>query len=193
MNDVELESWRAQWETAVPPPADLKDRVDRETRMMRRFVVGEVLVTLVFGGGSVAWAALSRRTDALVLAFGVWVFIAVAWTISILLRRDAWSPATLSTAAFLDLSILRCRRRREAIAAQGVLYVLILAFDLAWIYYFGREPASHDAASFLTSGSVLWVWLITAVLAIAAARWRQKLGRELETLTRLRASLDRSS
>jgi hypothetical protein len=190
MNDVELELWRAQWQTAAPPPPDLRDRVERETRMMRRFVVGEIVVTLVFGGGSVTWAVLSRRTDAMLLALGVWVFIAVAWTISFLLRRDAWSPVTLSTAAFLDLSILRCRRRREAIVAQGVLYVLILAFDLAWIYFFGREPGSRDVPSFLTSGSVVWVWLVTAMIGIAALRRRQRLTRELETLTRLRVGLD---
>ncbi len=141
-------------------------------------------------GGSLTWAVLSRRTDAAVLALGVWVFIAVAWTISILLRRDAWSPSTLSPPAFLDLSILRCRRRREAIAAQAVLYVLILAFDLAWIYFFGREPGSRDLPSFLVSGSVAWVWAVTAALAIAAGRRRLGLSRELEMLTRLRADLE---
>lgn len=121
MNDVELESWRAQWQAAALPPANLQDRVERETRMMRRVVVGEIAVTVAFGGGSVAWAVLSRRTDALVLAFGIWVFIVIAWAISHLLRRDAWSPASLTTTAFLDLSILRCRQRREAIVAQAIL------------------------------------------------------------------------
>jgi hypothetical protein len=190
MNDVELESWRAQWQTVAAPPPDLKDRVQRETRIMRRVVVGELVVTLVFGGGSVTWAVLSGRTDAIVLAVGVWVFIAVAWTISILLRRDAWSPATLSTAAFLDLSILRCRRRREAIAAQAILYVLILAFDLAWIFFFEQEAGSRGVGSFLTSGNVVWVWLVTTVLGIAAISRRRKLSRELERLTRLRADLE---
>jgi len=190
MNDVELESWRAQWQSVAPPPRDLKDRVERETRMMRRFVIGELVVTLVFGGGSVTWAVLAGRTDAVVLAIGVWVFIAVAWTISILLRREAWSPATLSTAAFLDLSILRCRRRRAAIAAQAILYVVILAFDLAWIYLFGQEPGSRDVKSFLTSGNLVWLWMVTTVLGIAAIRHRHKLSRELETLTHLRADLE---
>jgi hypothetical protein len=190
MNDGELESWRAEWQTVAPPPLDLKDRVERETRSMRRVVVGELVVTLVFGGGSVTWAVFASRTDAIVLAVGVWAFIAVAWTIAILLRRDAWSPATVSTAAFLDLSILRCRRRREAIVAQAVLYVLILAFDLAWISFFVQEPGSPDAVSVLTSGDVVWIWLVTAVLGVAAVRGRRGLSREIETLTRLRADLE---
>jgi hypothetical protein len=186
MNDVELESWRAGWQAAVTPPIDLKARVERETRMMRRFVVGEVLITLAFGGGSLAWALATRRTDAIVLAIGIWVFLAIAWAISFLLRRDAWAPTTLSTAAFLDLSILRCRRRHEAVAAQAALYVLILAFDLAFIYFFGRERESRHLVTFLTSGGVAWIWPVTAVLGFAALKWRRRLGRELDALVRLR-------
>ena len=184
--DIELESWRRHWQTASSVPPDLRSRVERETRWMRRFVVTEIIVTMVFGGGSVAWVVASRRTDALVLAIGIWAFIAVAWAISFVLRLDAWAPATLSTAAFLDLSILRCRRRREAVIAQSVLYAMILAFDLAWIYFGRTEHASEGVVSFLTSSGVAWICLVTAVLAVAALRQRQKLARELETLTSLR-------
>jgi hypothetical protein len=188
--DVELESWRRHWQTASPVPADLKGRVERETRWMRRFIVIRVIVTLAFGGGSVAWVVLSHRTDALVLAIGIWAFLAVAWAISFLLRRDAWAPAALSTAAFLDLSILRCRRRREAVIAQSVLYTMILAFDLAWIYSGSPEHVSEGVVSFLTSSGVAWVWLVTAALAVAAVRQRQRLARELETLTNLRQTTE---
>jgi hypothetical protein len=184
--DVELESWRRHWQAAGPVPPDLKGRVERETRRMRRFVVTEVIVTIVFGGGSVAWFVLSHRTDARMHAIGIWAFIAAAWTISFLLRRDAWAPAALSTAAFLDLSILRCRRRREAVIAQSVLYAMILAFDLAWIYLGRPEHTSDGVVSFLTSSGFAWVWLVTAALAVAAVRQRQRLARELETLTKLR-------
>ncbi|HEU5256092.1 MAG TPA: sigma-70 family RNA polymerase sigma factor, partial [Vicinamibacterales bacterium] len=41
--------------------------------------------------------------------------------VSFLLRRDAWAPASMTTTAFLDLSILRSRRRREGVVAQAVL------------------------------------------------------------------------
>jgi hypothetical protein len=190
MSDVELDSWRAQWQTVAPPLPDLRERVERETRIMRRIVIGQLAVTVVFGGATVAWAALSRRSDAIALAVGVCVFIAIAWTIAFLLRRDAWSPATLSAAACLDLSILRCGRRRAAVAAQSVLYALILGFDLAWIYYFAREPGSRDVLSFLTSGGVVWIWPVSAILAVAAWRRRLRLSREVETLIRLRADLD---
>jgi hypothetical protein len=188
MTDVELESWRAHWQTAAPPPPDLTDRVERETRMMRRMLLGDIAITLTIGGGTIAWALLSRRFEAMVLAGGVWVFIAIAWIISILLRRGAWAPASLSTAAFLDLSILRCRRRRDVIAAQAVLYALLLAFDLAWIYFLGRERDGRSFLSFLASPGIAWVWVVTAALGVAAARRRRRLTRELHMLIRMRAS-----
>ena len=187
--DVELESWRRSWRAGAAAVPDLRERVERETRMMRRFVIAEAIITVVFCGGTLAWTLLSRRTDALVLAIGVWFFTAAAWVISYLLRRDAWAPATLTTSAFLDLSILRCRRRREAIVAQAVLYVLLLAFDLTWIH--AVRGASGGVIAFLTEPSIVWVWPVTAGLAVVAVVQRRRLGRELERLGDLRRQFDR--
>lgn len=183
--DVELQSWRAQWETSTVVVADLKARVEHETRVMRWMLAGEVLVTVVIGGSTVGWAVVSRRTDAVVLAIGTWVFIAIAWAVSFLLRRDAWAPAAMNAAAFLDLSIVRCRRRREAISAQAILYAAILAFDLLWIYF--TAPERPRVTAFLTSGAIAWVWPLTALLAGLGLRNRRRLARELQTLERLRA------
>jgi hypothetical protein len=188
--DVELDTWRRDWQAGSVVPADLTQRVERETRMMRRFVVAEIAVTVVFGGGSLAWAALSHRRDALGLVIAIWAFIAIAWTISWLLRRGAWGQVTTTTTAFLELSILRCRRRREAVIAQCVLYVMILSFDLAWIYFHRARQVSLGVATFLTTGSVLWVWMITAALAVVAVWQRRRLGRELENLTNLRHQVE---
>jgi hypothetical protein len=187
--DLELETWRHHWQSASIVRVDLRERVERETRMMRRFVWAEVAVTMVVGGGAVGWAALSRRIDVLVLAIGTWAFIAIAWTISSQLRRGAWTPATATTSAFLELSILRCRRRREALIAQVVLYFLILGFDLAWIYSERTQRTPVDPIIFLTTGVVLWVWAITGALAIIAARYRRRLDRELQNLLRLQQQI----
>ena len=184
--DVELETWRRDWQAGSVVPADVTQRVERETRMMRRFVVAEIAVTVVFGGGSLAWTALSHRRGVI----AIWAFIAIAWTISWLLRRGAWGPVTTTTTAFLELSILRCRRRREAVIAQCVLYVMILSCDLAWIYFHRAQQVSLGVATFLTTGSVLWVWMITAALAIVAVWQRRRLGRELKNLTNLRHQVE---
>jgi hypothetical protein len=187
--DVELESWRRSWHASAAVTPDLRERVERETRMMRRFVITEVIITVVFCASTLAWTLLSRRTDALVLAIGVWFFTAAAWVISYLLRRDAWAPATSTTSAYLDLSILRCRRRRQSIVAQAILYVLILAFDLAWIY--AVRGNSGGGIAFLTEPSIGWVWPVTAALAAVAIVQRRRLGMELGRLADLRRQFDR--
>lgn len=187
--DSELQTWRVHWQAAAPVvPGDLRARVERETRLMRWFLAAEVAVTIGIGGGALLLAALTRQTDTLTLAIGTWIFLAIAWAVSFVLRRDAWAPASLSTVAFLDLSIIRCKRRREAIVAQAVLYGAILAFDLIWIY-FARPDRPGGVAAFVTGGGIAWVWPVTAVLAALAARRRRRLTRELDSLTRLRAKL----
>ena len=185
--DVELQSWRTQWKTSASVVPDLKARVERETRIMQWILAGEVLVTVVIGGSTLGWAVVSRRTDAIVLTIGTWNFIAIAWVMSFLLRRDARAPAAMSTAAFLDLSIIRCRRRREAVAAQALLYSAILTFDLVWIYLAGHERPG--VVPFLTSGPIAWLWPLTAVLGVLALKKRRRLARELESLFRLHADL----
>jgi hypothetical protein len=187
--DLELETWQRRWQTAAPAVPDFKARVERETRAMRWQLAGEILITVVFGGGTMGWAVASQRIDAIVLAAGVWSFIAIAWVVGLLLRRDAWAPTSLTTQAFLDLSILRCRRRREAIVAQVVLYVLILTFDLAWIYVATPHGTRYSVGAFLVSPGVAWVWLVTAVLAWRAVRRRRRLGHELARLTALAEQL----
>lgn len=187
--DLELDGWRQDWQTGGVAPADLADRVARETRRMRQFLLAEIAITLVFGGGSIAWATVARGSELLVLVVGIWAFLAMAWATSWWLRRGVWTPLTTTTSAFLDLSILRCRRQREAIFAQAALYVAILSFTLWWIHANGPH-AGMDAWTFLTGRSVVWVWPVTAVLAAVGVRQHRRLGRELETLTTLQQAFE---
>jgi hypothetical protein len=185
--DIELDTWRRHWRApAAAVPVDLAARVERETRRMRRFHAAEMAIVLAYCGGSAAWAGLSGRGDILVLAIGIWTFTAIASTMSWLLRRGAWAPAASTTTAFLELSILRCRRRRESVAAQAVLYVMILAFDLIWIYFQRAERTPITPLQFLTSPSLYWVWAMTIVLGALAAWYRQRLAHELANLISLR-------
>lgn len=188
-SDTELDTWRRQWQTDDVIPPDLRQRVERETRNLRRAVYAEIAVTAVMGGGVVAWALVSQRPIVLALAIGVWFFIAVAWVISIGLSRDVLKPSATTTTAFLDISIRRCRHRLRALMAQALLYVLILAFDLVWIYHYEAETRPRDPWAFLTSGGVLVVWPVTAMLVAAAVWYRRRLHRELQNLLNLRRQL----
>ena len=108
---------------------------------MRRGLI-EIANTIIGGGVSV-WAALSRRADVTVLAIAVGILFAVAWTASLLLRR-VWQPNTATTTAFVEVSILRRKRSLQAIWVQAVLYVVILVFDLVWLFHYRGESSVSE-------------------------------------------------
>lgn len=189
--DIELETWRGQWQSQETVPPDLQRRVEREIRLARVSVLVAVIVTFAFGIGVPAWAVTSRRTDVMVLAIGVWVFIVVSWIVSLRLGGAAGArPVAATTAAFLQFSIVGCERRRQAIAAAAALYVTMLAFVLAWKYHESIQHAPIDLWTFLTSPPILNVWGITLALALSAAWWRHRLGGNLRTLRELRHQLE---
>jgi hypothetical protein len=192
-SDTELDTWRHQWQTADIIPSDLRQRVERETRNLRRAVYAQIAVTILIGGAVVGWALVSQKPIVGALAIGVWFFIAVAWVVSIGLSRDVWKPSAATTMAFLELSIRRCRNRLGGLMAQGLLYVAILAFDLVWIYHYEAETRPRDPWTFLTAGGVLVVWPLTAMLGAAVVWYRRKLHRELQNLLNLRRQLGDSA
>jgi hypothetical protein len=184
-SDLELEGWRRQWQSQ-PDSIDLRQKVEAGNRAMRLGLLWEIAVTIVMGGGSLLLGVVSGRVEFLVLTVAIWAFIAIAWTASILLRRDVWQPATSTTAAFLSISILRCERSLQAIAVQAVLYVAILSFDLMWLYWYRQET---DLWTFLTRPMVvIIVWIGTPLMAGVALWYRERLRRELDNLRRLATS-----
>jgi pimeloyl-ACP methyl ester carboxylesterase len=182
--DLELVRWQRQWRAQDATPPDLARSVEAGTRSMRRGIIAEILVTVVMGGGSIAWALATRRPDVSVLAIAVWIFIAVAWTASLLLRRGAWQPATATTAAFVDISILRCERSLQAIWIQVALYVVILTFDFVWLYF--HLGMSSIRELLVRPASLVALLVVTPMLAAAAMWYRRRLLRELKNLVELR-------
>ena len=182
--DLELEDWRQQWHAHDTVPPDLARAVEAGTRSLRRGIIAEIMVTIVMGGGAVGWAIASRRPDVVVLAIAIWIMIGIAWIASTLLRRGAWQPVTATTAAFVEVSILRCQRSLQAISIQAVLYVVILIFDLVWLYNYRAES---NVREFLMRPMVVGVLtVVTPLLAIAAVWHRRRLRRELKNLVKLR-------
>ena len=187
--DTELGTWRRQWQSGDVIPSGLQQRVERETRHIRLARYGEIAVTVVMGGGAIAWALIAQRWIVGAFAIGVWFCIAIAWAMSIGLRGDILRPSAATTAAFLDLSIRRCRGRLRGLAAQCVLYVILLTFDLVWIYHYEAETRPMTPWAFLTSGDLLVVWAVTAALAAVAVWYRRRQRGELENLLDLRRQL----
>jgi ABC-type Mn2+/Zn2+ transport system permease subunit len=182
--DRELEGWQREWRAQETVPPDLARAVEAGTRKLRRGRIGEILVTIVMGGGILGWAIVSRRAEVIVLAIAVWILLGVAWVVSTLLHRGLWQPVTATTAAFVEVSILRCERSLQAIWIQAVLYIVILAFDLVWLYYYRGES---NVREFLMRPAVVVVLtVVTPAVAAAAVWYRRRLLRELKNLIGLR-------
>jgi hypothetical protein len=190
--DTELETWRRHWQAHDAVPQDLRQRVEREIRRARFGVAAAVAVTVIFGVGVPIRAILSRRADDVVLAIGVWVFIAINWIVSWSLSRGASKPAAATTASFLEFSLLSCRRHHQAITAAAILYAAFLTFVLAWNYHDVAQRTPVGLWAFLTSPPNMVVWGITAGLAVLAVWRRRKLEREWQNLLRLREQLEES-
>jgi hypothetical protein len=183
--DLELEGWQRQWQATETVPADLARTVEAGTRALRRERIAEILVTLVMGGSALGWVIVSGQPEVLVLAIAIWIFIGVAWILSTLLRRGTWQPVTATTTAFVDVSILRCERSLQAIWIQALLYVVILVFDLVWLYNYRAESSVRE---FLFRPAVVIVLAIVTPLCAAAAMWyRRRLQRELKNLLELKS------
>lgn len=186
--DIELETWRRQWQADAAVAPALSTRVEHAMRMRRLSFAGAVCVTVGFGLVGLAWAVATRRTETAILAAGIWVFIAVAWLVSWSLDRRLANPITATTAAFLDFSIQWCDRRRAGVMAGSALYAAILTFKLTWLYQV--QPVKAGLWSFLTSQHVLGVFALTVILGIIALWNRRRLGRERDNLVKLRSQIE---
>src|SRR5262249_40878141 len=133
------------------------------------------------------WATLSPRSEVFILSIAIWIFIGIAWIAATLLRRGAWHPLASTTAAFIEISILRCERNLQALWIQAALYVVISTFNLVWIYkYQGRTSVTEFLAEPIVVG---FLAVVTPVLAGIWWWYRQRLRRELANLERLSRSV----
>jgi cbb3-type cytochrome oxidase subunit 3 len=189
--DAELDLWREQWQSSSEAPAlsGLSKRVARQTLYMRIMLMADILVTLVIGGGAIAWAVQDPRTETAILAAATWLFIAVAWIFGLSNRKDAWSPAASTTAAFLDLSLRRCRGNLRAITFGAILYFCEMAFCLSWVFHDLSHRKSLSLSSFLTSTLVSVVWLCTLFFVAFLLWYRKKKRADLAYLLNLQRDL----
>jgi len=180
--DTELDAWRRQWQAATDVPPDLRRKVQRQSRFMRITLASEIVVTVVIGGGATALAVRAPQAEYLVLAAVVWLLFAAAWTFGLVTRRGLWSPGAPDTAAFLELSIRRCRSRIKAAAFGTVLYFVEIVFCLTWIYQHDARSQVSPVRAFLGSTTVLAVSFVTVVFVAWIIMYRRRLRRELACL-----------
>jgi hypothetical protein len=191
--DHEFETWQRQWQSQPAVPIDLRRRVERDMRGRRLALLASVAVTVVIGGGASLWAARSGEPDAFALAFVVWIFIAVAWMLTLRLERlrGPSRPLADSTAAFLEYAIRSRRSRRQGITASALLYAVFFGFMLGWRYRTGAAAATLTPWEYLTSVRVITLLAISAALGVLAIYQRRRLDRELQNLVNMRQVHDK--
>ena len=191
--DVELDSWRQQWQSVAAIPLELRAKVERQSRWMRIALIGDVLVTLLIGGGAIAWAVRRPQPDIVLLALTTWLFLAAAWTFTLTVHRRHWSPSAEDTATFLVLSVRRCRGRLAAVWFGAGLFVSEIAFCLGWIHLHNSDKR-QSLWNFLwfSSAAIDMVWGATLVFFVALLWYRRRKVAELENLLRMRRELSTS-
>lgn len=187
--DLELAAWREEWQRETAPPPDLRRRVERQSRWMRFMRGTEILVTVVFGGGTAFWAMRTGRADEFVFAALTWLSILMAWAISLTSTRGLWSAVAESHAHFLDLSIRRCRAQIRSALFAALLYCFNLTFTLSWVY---REQPIRPLSAFLISWRVCVVYGVTLIFFAWLVWHRRRKQAELIRLEELREELEHS-
>ena len=184
--DLELAQWREQWQASpeAPPLSDLSKRVARQSRFMRIAVAGDILVTIVIGGGTIVLAILDARPATAILAAITWILIAAAWIFGLSNRKDIWSPAASTTAAFLDLSIRRTQSNLRAATFGVILYAVNMTFCLSWIY--------HESGP-LSKNLMITIAGITIIFLAALKIYRRKKLTDLQYLLNLQRELEHES
>ena len=181
--DSELEQWRSDWAAQEVVAPDLLATVKRQSILLRLALLGEVLVTVVIGGGVIALALRERAADTTILALGTWTFLAAAWAFGLWNRRGAWSPAALSTAECLDLTIRRCAASIRAAAFSIVFFLVEMLFCVAWI-------AHHNgSAAFLAAPPMILVEVASIFVLGGLVVYRARRKAELARFLEMRSSL----
>lgn len=131
----DMKHMKARWQeqsAAGPDLAALRERVAADNTSHRRTLWVVALTTIAvllitFGSAwqgtrSAAWFSFAFTT----------AFAAVVWVVALWLSRGTWQPRDGSTAAYLEVSIQRCRSVILAAPVGVVLYLAGLAGSLAW-------------------------------------------------------------
>lgn len=188
---VELETWRVLWQAQSEgrAPADLRERVARETRRKKVALILPIAVTIAIGGWTASRAVASAQFGEILLALETWAFIVIVWAGALWLERGTWRPLGNTTSAFLDLSIGRCQSTLAGVRFAGVLYIVQLVVILIWQFRY----SALEAAVILSSWPVVVLgWLgVPAFVAFGVWFSRRKRG-ELQRLLDLRHQLRES-
>jgi hypothetical protein len=191
MKDDELEVWRRQWRGQPEVPIDLIRKVERQTVYARIGLLANVLPLLIAIATSVG-AFNNPNPLSILFACGLWVFIFMGWLFGIRNSKGTWAPAAQTTAAYVELSIARCRSYLNSFRFTVVMSILLTVFVLVGMFEMmsgtGRlqTKASYEAVAL----SFLWTIAVMSFVVFLLDRKRRKIKIELAYLLDLQHKLE---
>jgi hypothetical protein len=188
--ELDLEALRKEWQAEDSIPPTLRKNVERQARWMKIGLAGDILVTVVIGGGSTAWALLSGQKDAGDVAFGAWMFLAGAWMFVLMINRGLWSPSAMDAATFMDLAIRRCQASLAATWFAAMLFVAEMVFGLSWAFTHADLHESVGRWLLFSSIRIDVMWISTLAFAAGLLWFRARKKRELARLLDLRRGME---
>ena len=179
--DTELRAWQREWREQALPATSVEELARSVQRGNRHAIYGTAAAALFT---IIAIAPLIRRAiagtiDSQFLA-GILTFVVLVWVTALWLARGTWRPRDESTAAFLDVSIRRCRAAMLGVPVAFVLY----AAELIYVLLSMQRIEGADVASLLRSPQFVAVGWIGGPLYLAGQLWYGH--RQRERLNRLR-------
>jgi hypothetical protein len=187
--DLDLEALRRDWQADDSVPPTLRREVERQSRLMKIGIAGDISVTVVIGGGTIAWALLSAEKSVWWVALAAWVFLAIAWSFVLIVNRGLWAPSAMDAAAFMDLSIRRCEASLAATWFAAVLFVAEIIFGLTWAYTYADLHESIGKWLWFSSVRIDIVWLATLAFVVGLFWFRNKKKGQLARLLSLRRGM----
>ncbi|WKD49588.1 hypothetical protein [Microbulbifer spongiae] len=139
--------WRQQPVQTVVPTAILH-WVRRQERRMRLVMLSEWLFGIAVGFHAITTILAKDRPDNTLWLVFVLSMLALAMGFSLVNRRGLWAPLEESARAYVDLALLRLRRKRREVHFCWLFLliqtVIILGWHLASLYGESPAPLIHD-------------------------------------------------
>jgi hypothetical protein len=190
MKDDEFQAWRRQWHDQPAMPIDLIRKVERETMRMWMGVISHI-VPVIIGIVTIIGAIANPNALSILFACGLWVFMVIGWVYGVKRMKGVWSPAAETTAAYIELSIARCRSRVDQVRFANVLSPLLTTFVLTGLYELFKSAGKlQTTADYVIVGvSFLWTIAVVSFVLMQLARQRKKTVAELTYLLDLKSKL----
>ena len=152
--------------------------------------IAQILPVLI-GVATVVAAIVMRSWTWVLLACGTWLFNIVGWWFMIRNTEGMWTPVAQTTAAYIELSIERCRRKLINFRFTTRFTVFLTAFVIAVLsLILGSMGAVKTTKDFVqTVLAFLFAIGVVSIFLLLEARKRKKTEAELTYLLELQRRL----